>query len=196
MTRTVHRKARKVRLWRWRSNPLRRRTDVVEAWLLLGLWCLAAAGGAVVGMVTAHGVEQSLDDRRAQRHPVSAVLTQDASDEAVKATSSDDYAWAKVRWTAADGSSRTGLARVEPGIKAGSVTRIWLDRHGNLAPAPVSDEEAELQGVVLGAATAVFVCVVALPLGWVLHERVDRRRMAQWDSEWAKVGPQWGHKTG
>ncbi|MFF5497400.1 hypothetical protein [Streptomyces aquilus] len=194
MTRTVRGQARRVWLWRWRRNPLRRRSDVVEAWLLLTLWFLALVAGAVVGMVTAHAVEQSLDDRRAQRHPVSAVLTQDAA--ATAATASGDYAWAKVRWTAADGSPRTGLARVEPGIKAGSVARIWLDQRGNLATAPVSGEEAELQGVVLGAAAGVCASVLVLPVGWVLHERLDRRRMAQWDSEWASVGPRWGHKTG
>ncbi|MBE8472016.1 Rv1733c family protein [Streptomyces justiciae] len=196
MTRTVRGRARRVWLWRWRPSPLRRRSDVVEAWLLLALWCLAVAAGAVAGMVTAHAVEQSLDDRRAQRHPVPAVLIQDASDTATATTSSGDYAWAKVRWTAADGSPRAGLARVEPGIKAGSTTKVWLDQHGALASPPVSGEEAELQGVVLGAATAVCVFVAVLPLGWVLHGRVDRRRMAQWDAEWARVGPQWGHKTG
>jgi len=196
MTRTVRGKAHRVWLWRWRRNPLRRRSDVVEAWLLLTLCFLALVAGAVAGMVTAHAVEQSLDDRRTQRHPVSAVLTQDASDTATATTSSGDYAWAKVRWTAADGSPRTGLARVEPGIKAGSTARIWLDQRGNLATPPVSSEEAELQGVVLGAATAVCASVFVLPLGWALHDRLDRRRMAQWDTEWARVGPRWGHKTG
>ncbi|WP_146238308.1 hypothetical protein [Streptomyces sp. Act143] len=196
MTRTVRGKARRVWLWRWRRNPLRRRSDVVEAWLLLTLLFLGLVAGAVAGMVTARAVEQSLDDRRGQRHPVSAVLIQDASDTATASTSSDDYTWAKVRWTASDGSTRTGLARVEPGIEAGSVTRIWLDRQGDLATPPVSSEEAELQGVVLGAATAVCASLVVLPLGWVLHNRLDRRRMAQWDTEWAHVGPRWGHKTG
>ncbi|WP_329331781.1 hypothetical protein OG866_03005 [Streptomyces sp. NBC_00663] len=196
MTRTVRRRVRKVRLWRWRPSPLLRRSDIVEAWLLLALCCLAVAAGAVAGMVTAHAVEQSLDDRRTQRHAVAAVLVQDATDTVTSTTSSDDYSWAKVRWTAADGSSRTGLARVEPGIKAGSTARVWLDRQGKLVPPPVSSEEAELQGVVLGAATAVCVCALVLPLGWVLHGRLDRGRMAQWDAEWAEVGPRWGHKTG
>ncbi|NUO41517.1 MAG: hypothetical protein HOV82_05705 [Streptomyces sp.] len=196
MTRTVRPKVHKVWLWRWRTNPLRRRTDIVEAWLLLALCCLAVAAGAVAGMVTAHAVEQSLDDRRAQRHAVPAVLVQDATGTVSSTTSSGEYAWAKVRWTAADGKSRTGLARVEPGIKAGSTAKVWLDRQGNLVPPPVSSEEAELQGVVLGAAAAVCVCVLVLPLGWPLHGRLDRRRMAQWDTEWAQVGPRWGHKTG
>ncbi|MEU2879366.1 hypothetical protein ABZ651_24505, partial [Streptomyces sp. NPDC007070] len=38
-----------VRWWRWRRNPLRRTSDVVEAWLLLVAWTLA-----VLGVTKAH----------------------------------------------------------------------------------------------------------------------------------------------
>lgn len=32
-------------LWRWRRNPLRRREDVLEAWILLIVWLVVALAG-------------------------------------------------------------------------------------------------------------------------------------------------------
>ena len=38
----------KVWLWRWRRNPLRRRADVVEGWVVLGVGLLAVLAGLPV----------------------------------------------------------------------------------------------------------------------------------------------------
>lgn len=32
------------RFWRWRSNPLRRHDDIVEAWIVLAVWAVIAIG--------------------------------------------------------------------------------------------------------------------------------------------------------
>ncbi|CAM5574219.1 Rv1733c family protein [Streptomyces aurantiogriseus] len=196
MARTRRGKATKVRLWRWRRNPLRRPTDVVEAWLLLGAWCLAAAAGTAAGTATAHAVEQNLDSRRAERHAVPAALTQDAPLATSEAAGAGDQVWARVRWTSADGSTRTSLARVDPGEKTGARTQVWLDRNGKLVPAPVPSAEAEFQVVALGTTTAVGAGAAVLSVGWVVRGRLDRRRMQQWDREWAQFGQQWGRRTG
>lgn len=37
----------KVWLWRWRRNPLRRRSDALEAWIMLTAWAFTVLGGAV-----------------------------------------------------------------------------------------------------------------------------------------------------
>jgi hypothetical protein len=196
MARRCRRTKGKVWLWRWRSNPLRRRSDVVEAWLLLAVWVLAVAAGAVVGAATAHSVERNLNERRAERHAVSAVVAEDAPDTVSTTTGTRGQAWVTVRWTAADGSPRTGTARVQPGTGSGATVRVWLDRHGNVVPAPLSSGEAELQGIALGTATAVGAGATVVFLGWVVRGRLERRRLARWDMEWARIGPQWGHRTG
>jgi hypothetical protein len=183
-----------VWLWRWRHNPLRRRSDVAEAWLIVGVWCLVVVGGALAGTAVAHAVERNLDGRRAERHTVSAVLTEDAGPVTA---SGGERVRARVHWTAADGSTRTGVAFVQHGSRAGSATRVWLDREGELVPEPVTADEAELEGAVLGTATALCVAAVAWSCGRLAHGRLDRRRMAGWDREWALVGPRWGgHTTG
>ena len=62
------------RLWRWRSNPLRRHEDVVGAWGVLTVWVTVAVAGAAAGLVTARGAEHEFAEQRAHRHAVRAVL--------------------------------------------------------------------------------------------------------------------------
>lgn len=43
-------RCRRVRLWRWRRNPLRLRSDLVEAWIMLVTWVFALVGGLLAGL--------------------------------------------------------------------------------------------------------------------------------------------------
>ncbi|WP_237546779.1 hypothetical protein [Streptomyces sp. SID161] len=61
------------RLWRWRSNPLRRHEDVVEAWVVLTVWVMVALAGTVAALVTARSAEHEFAEQRAHRHAVRAV---------------------------------------------------------------------------------------------------------------------------
>lgn len=42
------------------------------------------------------------------------------------------------------------------------------------------------------------VSVASVPFvgGRLVRGRMERRRMAQWDEDWQRVGPLWGRKTG
>src|SRR2546422_9614258 len=70
------RKVRRAKVlgWRWRSNPLRRRSDVVEAWIVLTAWAAATAGAVAAGMVGAQAAQRVVNEDRAGRRPVSAVV--------------------------------------------------------------------------------------------------------------------------
>lgn len=59
----------KKTLWRWRSNPLRRRDDVLEAWLVLAVWALIAVGGTLAGVLTARAADDVFAQQRAERTP-------------------------------------------------------------------------------------------------------------------------------
>lgn len=63
---------------RLRRNPLRRRSYLVEAWLLLLTWTLAIVAAVVTGVATAYAVQRNMDSRRAERHPFTAALTEKA----------------------------------------------------------------------------------------------------------------------
>ncbi|WP_328743832.1 Rv1733c family protein [Streptomyces sp. NBC_00285] len=125
-----------VRWWRWRRNPLRRRSDVVETWAVLVAWALAVAGGLLAGLVTAVTVERGLDRERAERQGVSAVVTKDAVDEVSARPDGNRRAWAPVRWVAPDGWSHTDRTRhpdPAPGQAPGSPSgptgaEVWPPR--------------------------------------------------------------------
>lgn len=197
MAAVQHGRPARTRWWRLRRNPLRRRSYVVEAWLLLATWTLALVAAVAGGVHIAGVVERDVDTLRAERHTAQAVLTENA----VRTTYSVDgdgtaQAWATVRWTAADGTTHTGVIRVAADSRAGSTTRVWLDAKNRLVPAPATADQADLQGAVLGAVAAVTVGGLVLLAGWGLCAQLDRGRLARWDVEWARVDRQWGGKKG
>lgn len=197
MARTKWRGSRtRVRLWRWRRSPLRRRTDVVEAWLLLAVWVLAVAGGLVAGLVTADAGVRSFDRLRAERHEVSAVLTRDAKDSVSPVAVDDHHVWADVRWRGRDGSVHLGQARASANAHAGDRVTIWTDDHGALVSAPPQHGEAQVEAAILGTLAAGAAGGVVWAAGRVVRGRLMQGRMRAWDDEWARADLRWGGRTG
>ncbi|MET7479296.1 hypothetical protein ABZT17_33725 [Streptomyces sp. NPDC005648] len=180
-------------LWRWRSNPLRRREDVLEAWLVLTVWAVIAVGGTLAGALTARATADVLAQQRAERTPVAAVLL---SSTRQPGASSYYRASAKVRWTLPDGSTRTGNTLVDTGLGAGTHIVVYTDRQGELTTRPPSRSAADVEAAVLGATAGLGVTGATLGAGALARLRLDRRRADHWGREWATVGPTWGHKTG
>lgn len=184
---------RRVRLWRWRRNPLRRRSDLVEAWLLLATLVLALLAGAFAGVTAAGVVDGSIEERREDTRPVTAVLVEDAA-HALPASVTEDGdggVWAKVRWTAPDGAVNTGRAEVEAGTKAGAEVTVWNDLAGRLATAPPQGAEARFQVVMAGTTVAVATGGLVVLGGGLLRYRLRWRRLAEWEAEWQRVEPAW-----
>ncbi|WP_460072835.1 Rv1733c family protein [Streptomyces sp. YKOK-I1] len=183
-------------LWRWRRNPLRRRDDIVEAWIVLAVWTVFAVGGSVAGLVTAHAADEVFARQRAERQSVRAVLLSDVPRTALAVGGASDRRMATVRWTAPDGATRTGRTLVDTGLKAGSEVTVWQDRQGRLAAAPPSSTEATIEAGFLGTAAAAGLAGPVFGGGALARWRLDRRRVDEWGREWDQVGPRWGHKTG
>ncbi|MFE8947047.1 hypothetical protein [Streptomyces sp. NPDC007856] len=184
----------KVWLWRWRRNPLKRRADVVEAWVLLGAWLLTVMAGISSGLVAAESVEHGLARERAAWRPVVAHVVGRAPGRSPvhRHASAGERVWAKVGWTVADGSTHTGQVRVEPGSKAGTPVTVWTDPQGRLVDRPASASEAAFRGTLIGCLVGVSAAAVPFAVGLALRGRLERRRMHAWDTEWARLGPQWG----
>jgi hypothetical protein len=188
----------KVWLWRWRRNPLKRRADAVEAWLVLGAWALTVVAGVLAGLGVARTVEHSLAQERVEWRSVVAHLTDKAPGTAAAPSSrgSGERVWAKVRWTAPDGSEHTGQARVDPGSSSGTPVTVWTDPEGRLVTKPATADQARLRAALTGALIGVGAAAMPFVGGRVLRGRLERRRMEQWDAEWARFGPLWGRTTG
>ncbi|MEU9185605.1 hypothetical protein AB0D14_13810 [Streptomyces sp. NPDC048484] len=179
-------------LWRWRPNPLRRRSDTIEAWTILAVWLLALLTGTLAGLSTARSVEQSLARERVEWRPVNALLTERAPGTA----SGSEQVWAEVRWSAADGSVHEGQTRVEPGSTAGTPVTVWTDPQGRPVTRPVTQAQATLRAGLIGTLMGVAAAAVPLAGGRLVRGLLERRRLDQWDTEWERVGPQWRWKTG
>ncbi|MEV7733132.1 hypothetical protein AB0O75_13720 [Streptomyces sp. NPDC088921] len=192
----AHAKRTKKWFWRWRNNPLRRRDDVAEAWIILALWAVVAVGGTAVGLVTAHATDETLAQLRADRRSTHAVLLTDTPKHLSVAESSEDKASATVRWRTPDGSARTGRTLVDTGLKAGTRVVVWQDGHGKLVGAPPSAGEAAVEAGALGTAAGLALTGAVLGVGAVVRWRLDRQRIDGWGREWDLVGPRWGHRTG
>lgn len=185
-------RVRRVRLWRWRRNPLRRRSDLVEAWLLAATVVLAVLLGALSGLAAAAVVDGSLAERRERTTPVPAVLAEDAASLSAPVTENGDGGvWAKVRWTAADGTTHTGRAEVDPGSPEGSEVTVWTDTTGRLVSAPPDGAEARFQTVMSGGTVAVAAGGLVVLAGWITRSRMQLRRMTEWEAEWRQVEPTW-----
>ncbi|MGW5283229.1 Rv1733c family protein [Streptomyces collinus] len=193
-------KARRERrgdvLWRWRRNPLRRREDVLEAWVVLAVWLVAVIGSAAAAVVTARAAGAEFAHQRADRHPVGAVLLADAPGGTSAARSSGGRVRVPLRWTAPDGSSRTGRAPVDSGLRAGARVVVWQDGQGRIAAGrPTGGADGVVQAGLFGAAAALAVAAPACLAGAAARAHLDRRRLTRWDREWERVGPYWGHRT-
>ncbi|MEU1851308.1 hypothetical protein ABZ499_19030 [Streptomyces sp. NPDC019990] len=184
----------KVWLWRWRRNPLKRRADRVEAWVLLGVWTLTVVVGVLAGTTVSRCVEDALARERVEWRPLVARL-------AGKAPGNGDvsragHVWAEARWTAADGSSHSGQVRALAGSAAGTPVTVWTDREGRQVPRPVTEAEARVRAVLTGGLAGLLTAVVPLTGGRTIRRRLERRRVDQWDAEWSRFGPLWGRTTG
>lgn len=182
----------RVRLWRWRRNPLRRRSDRIEAWALLVGCALAGVTGPVVGLLAEQSVANALEEQRSEWRPVVAKLTEDAPGP--PSGSRAERVWAEVRWPTADGS-RTGQARVAPAASEGTAVTVWNDAEGRLVAPPPSPAQAEVRAVLIGTLAGSGAAAVPLAVLRVVRGRLRRSRMEQWDEEWARIGPQWARKT-
>ena len=187
----------RVLLWRWRRNPLRRRTDLAQAWIGLGLFlAVLAATPAVMILVgeTAHGHgKKTARHQIATRHHIPAVLVHDApghpepgSDEAKKAL----YP-VTVRFTDPGGHARTAKADVEPALTAGSTVRLWVDTEGKLTDAPLTPQQVRDRAIGYAVLAAMTVALLGAAAYAYAHHRLERHNLAGWDAAWARTAPRW-----
>ncbi|MFD3924972.1 hypothetical protein [Streptomyces sp. NPDC058614] len=193
-------------LWRWRHNPLRRRTDLVEAWLALAaivlILAVAPLVGAAVGASAQSALQQSVQDQREARHEVVATVVKKASRNPLldpdPETSSgrDSHSRVVANWTAPDGTAQHGT--VTAAIKSpapGDHFTIWTDPHGRIVGRPLDGATATTHAVLAGFGAAVLAVGLVEGGRRLIVWRMVLRRYARWDRAWDKAGPDWG-RTG
>lgn len=190
----------RVPWWRLRRGPLWRRSDVIEAWtvLVVGvvLFVGAPAAGVVAGALAHRDGVAAARAERAERHRVSAVLIANAPPVVPTADGTVPLHRVPARWAAADGTRRTGDALTPAGSRRGERVAVWLDTRGRVAEAPLDAGDVVLRVVGASAAAAAGAALTALIALHTVRAVLDKRRMAAWDEEWQRTGPEWGtHRT-
>ncbi|MGW7821170.1 Rv1733c family protein [Streptomyces puniciscabiei] len=185
-----------VRGWRWRRNPLRRRSDVVEAWTVLVVAVLLFVVTPLVGVAAglhAHDTARSLAaTQRAERHQVRARVTGDPPERLSSEQSDRAYAYrAQVRWTEPGKGIRTAWARVPAGTRTGDTVSVWFDARGRSVAPPPGAAAVWQHTVTVGLVAAGGSAALVL-LGHAVERRIAlRHRLAEWEREWARTGPRW-----
>ncbi|MET8247657.1 hypothetical protein ABZV31_26555 [Streptomyces sp. NPDC005202] len=183
-------------LWRWRRNPLRRREDVLEGWVLLATWAVIVVGGPFAGVVSAQATVETLAQQRAERHPATAVLVGDATRTGGKNSgTSGDRVLATVHWTAPDGTRHSDRTLVDAGLTVGDRIVVWTDGQDRLTIQPTTPAQATTQAAATGTSASLALMGVAVGGYYAARSALDRRRGRAWDAQWQKVGPQWGRTT-
>jgi hypothetical protein len=193
--------ARCARLLGFDRNPLRRRTDRIEA--VIRLATLVLLLGAVPMATLAVGGEAdhlALGQARAQQaadHEVTAVLLEQApATEVPDPYTSVQMTLVLARWQPPGQSSRTGQILAPVGARAGSTVRVWIDASGAVTGPP--PDHRVIAGDVCVAALVTFLVTSMLVLGSsaLARRALDRRRLSAWDAEWRVTGPRWsGHRS-
>jgi hypothetical protein len=169
---------------------LRRRSDILEAWIVLAVWTVIALGGTLVGLATAHAADESFASLRRERHSVPAVLAESTSGAIPTGEgAASEQVRAKVRWSASDGATRTGRALVDSGRSAGSKVVIWVNSQGQLTEEPPAEGAAAAEASLLGIGAALAFAGLTFAAGRLAQWRLDQRRYEQWSREWDTVGP-------
>ncbi len=192
-------------LWRWRRNPLRRATDLAEAWLalaaLLLILVVAPLIGSLVGGLAQDALQESVREQRASRHLVTATVvrkmdasTLDADPET--STGRDMRTRVLADWTAPDGTTRHGpvMANLDT-PHAGDHFPLWTDAQGRTVARPLDSATATTHAVLAGVGAALLAIGLIEGGRRLIVWRMVRRRYARWDQAWERAGPDWG-RTG
>jgi hypothetical protein len=179
------------------GNPLRRRSDVIAAWLLPLAIMLFFVLCPVIYTLT--GMRVRADNAVAQRaeatwHHVTGELVQAVAGPQQPVSSANVWTvLAPVRWVL-DGHSHIANVPVASDTPAGSRVPVLLNGAGKLEMPPLSaaqmDDRVFADTLVAVAALAVLLAF----LSWAIRRLLDRRRLAGWESEWLAVGPRWSRQ--
>lgn len=189
-------------LWRWRRNPLCRRSDLREAWLALGavlLTVLLAPCAGSLGMALADdSLRATIAEQQRTRHQVWATsesvhhrAPEDSDPEsAAKPTGRRTVAY----WAGPDGSTHKGTVPTPRHVQPGERFRIWTNGRGTPTRPPMDPRTASSYAALAGLAACAAAGVATEGARRLVLRQLLRRRYEAWDEAWARIGPDWGRK--
>ncbi|MFS4097713.1 hypothetical protein [Streptomyces sp. AF1A] len=188
-------------LWRWRHNPLRRATDLAEAWVaLVALVLIAVAApvtGCLVGAAAQDSLQRSVREQQHARRLVTATVVRDLGQAALETDPDTPAREARSRviadWTAPDGTRQHGPALADlKSPQPGDHFTLWTDPHGRITTRPLDSATATTHAVLAGFGAALVAAALVDSGRRLIVWRMVRRRYTRWDQAWERAGPDWG----
>lgn len=194
MTRMPATRAALARRLGLEPNPLRRRCDIIQAWLVPAAAVLFLILSPLAAWLAVTVVHEQAQRAGQSARPVPAVLQRAAPGPARTDHGANTWTeWEPATWTAG-GRQHTAQIPVPAGSEAGSRQQVWLDRAGHLlAPPPSAAQVSGSQDTAALLAVCVAAIMVVVAAGLV-RRGLDRRRIASWETAWLAVGPRWSHQ--
>jgi hypothetical protein len=176
------------------GNPLRRRSDVIDAWLVPVAIVVFLALCPLVLSVTGNWARSAnVSEQRAQAswsHVQGVLLQAVPGPQQANHGMNTWITWTPAHWVQ-NGIQRTADVPARSGTRAGSVVTVWLDSNGKVQMPPLTPGGAGAR-LLEARLTGLAVLAVVLALMLVLGRRIlDRRRLAGWENAWHSVGPTW-----
>jgi len=191
--------SRQLRWLRPDRNPLRRRIDRAETYLLGGLFVAAAASLPFAVHAASHAAyENALHTQQQQvatRHQVEAKITAIDSGAVSGYYNASGAVTATATWTSVTGVHRSGVMIVQVGSRKGTEILVWTDQAGNLTTPPLATAQviSERDAATIGAIGGMVVMTVAA--GGIIHFVLYRRRLAAWAADWRVTAQTWNRQS-
>lgn len=193
--------ARYARRLGFDRNPLRRRTDRIEAAIRLVTLILLLVAVPILTVAAGRQADhQALRQAHAQQvadHEVTAVLLEQAPPTGVP----DPYTSVQMtlvlaRWQPPGQPARSGEVLAQAGARAGSTVTIWIDASGAVTSPPPDHRVIAGNVCIAAVVTCLVTGLLVLGANALARRALDRRRLRAWDAEWRTTGPLWsGHRS-
>jgi hypothetical protein len=179
-------------------NPLRRRADVIEGWLLPAVIAVFLALSPVLVIGASAWVRaQNAAVAQAERswHRVPGVLLQAVPGPLMSDNGANTWVtWTPARWTD-DGRRHVGQVPADAGTRAGATVPVWLNRGGTVQTPPLSAGQVRDRVTLAAAVGLTALAVLLAGLSWLGRRLLNRRRLAGWETAWLAVEPQWSRRS-
>ncbi|TCC49060.1 hypothetical protein E0H75_21190 [Kribbella capetownensis] len=178
-------------------SPLRRRLDRIQSLVVLTAVLVAVLMIPVAVTVSSRvtdSIERSDAVRRATLTQVQARALEETP-PAIPEAGAEATSRVRVSWTDPAGWLHEGRANVPLGTAKDAEVTIWLDQSGAIATPPRRPGDGAAVGGAVGLSTAMVSWLLIAGLARLSVVPLDRRRLRDWDREWASVGPRWRHRS-
>ncbi len=180
------------------GNPLRRRYDRIEAWLVPASVAVFVVMCPVVAAVSNMWIRA--DNAAVQRaevswHRVPATLLQAVPGPEQTDHGANTWAeWAPAKWTV-DGRRYTGEVPAAAGSRADSVVTVFLGPGGQVQLPPMTAAQVSIRARTTTVITLFVIAVLLAVLTGLARRFLDHRKLVGWEAAWLAVGPRWSRQT-